>query len=212
MALADAWRRYRARKSRKGIVVDFLFLAFVLVVLIPPARRGLMTQALRVTLMQPVRYDKVLYLRETVSLQTADGSDTLIRFPSQRPILLNCGSLTSPQSRAELKSLNKFATLYGDRVDVFHVSTDSPDEVVAYMNRWGYTSVRLLFAHSVADDPEVVEASLLERGSSVVAEMTMSEPSTMLVDKDGCVIIKKTGAARWSGKKVDAIVGDMLSR
>lgn len=195
-----AWARYRARKSTRGVVVDFLFLAAVVVAAAPPLRRGVMTYALRVTLVQPQPYDKIVFLgqEDGAWLLTPEGRDTLLSFPPRRPALVNVGSVWSAQSRAEMRSVAAAAERLRGRVDFFFVSADEPADVLGYLRRRGYSALRPLFV------PQAGLASA-HGAEGLVAQMAMSVPSSIVVDGSGQVVAKKLGAARWAGARAEAI-------
>lgn len=199
--LAKVWRRYTARKSRRGVVTDFLFLLAMVVALVPPLRRGLMTCAVRVMLVQPHLYDKIVFVgvADPVRLRTPQGADTLVALPLRRPALFNVGSVWRAQTRAELGSLNELARRYAGRIDVFFVSTDEPSDVVDFLGEGGYTALRPLFLSADDCEPGVGE----ERLGGVLGQLLMSVPSSALVRPDGLLIVKKLGAARWAGESVE---------
>lgn len=195
-----AWARYRARKSARGVALDFLFLAVVIVVAAPPLRRGVMTCALRVTLVQPQPYDKIVFLgqADAAPLLTPDGRDTLLSFPPPRPVLVNVGSVWSAQSRAELRSLASAAERLRGKVDFFFISADEPADVSAYLRRRGYSAMRALFTPPSAE-------GLADGADGMVAQMLMSVPSSIVVNSRGQVVVKKLGAARWTGARAEAL-------
>ncbi len=208
--LAKVWRRYRARKSLRGVVSDFLFLLAMVVALAPPWRRALMTCAVRAMLVQPHLYDKIVFVgaEDPVRLRTPAGADTLLALPLRRPALFNVGSVWRAQTRAELASLNGLARRYAGRIDVFFVSTDAPSDVVAFLGQGGYTALRPLFLSADDCEPGAGE----ERLGGVLGQLLMSVPSSALVRPDGLLVVKKLGAARWSGESVERACGVALGR
>lgn len=208
--LAKVWRRYRARKSLRGVVSDFLFLLAMVVALAPPWRRALMTCAVRAMLVQPHLYDKIVFVgaEDPVRLRTPAGADTLLALPLRRPALFNVGSVWRAQTRAELASLNGLARRYAGRIDVFFVSTDAPSDVVAFLGQGGYTALRPLFLSADDCGPGAGE----ERLGGVLGQLLMSVPSSALVRPDGLLVVKKLGAARWSGESVERACGVALGR
>lgn len=208
--LAKVWRRYRARKSRRGIVSDFLFLLAMIVALVPPLRRGLMTCAVGVMLVQPRLYDKIVFVgaEDSVLLRTPAGADTIVALPLRRPALFNVGSVWRAQTRAELGSLDGLARRYAGQIDVFFVSTDEPADVVAFLDGEGHTALRPLFLSAEDCGPGVGE----ERLGGVLGQLLMSVPSSALVRPDGLLVVKKLGAARWSGASVERACDVALGR
>ncbi len=207
MSIKSAWKRYKTRKSKVGIVADLAFLMAVVVVVSPPLRRGVLTYALRMTIVEPDEYDKIVYLDslDNFTLHNAQGADTMLTFPPSRPMIINVGSIMSPQSRAELRSLNIMADKYAKWMNVYFVSTDEPKDALQYLRRKKYSALRTYFA----PDIDYID-SAPDDMQGLASEMIMSEPATIMVDTAGRVRIKKTGAARWTGQKIDKVIMDVL--
>ncbi len=206
-AVSRAWRRYRGRKTRVGIAVDFAFLVAVIVVAIAPLRRGLMTYILRCAASQPEVYEQLVFVGASDSIEatTPTGADTTLRFPPQRPTLINTASVWSAQSRAELRSLNIAAGEWTGINFYVLISADEADDMAKYMRRKKYTNLRMLVLHdNEDDDAEIFDDGVDEPSIGLVADMRNSIPATLLVDRDGKVIIKKLGAAKWTGRRVEA--------
>lgn len=192
------WRKYRARKSTLGIWCDFVVLIAVVILAVPSLRFLVNIGIVRLMSCQPSAVDVELYVSNTdgLDVRTSDGADTCILCDITSPALYNFGSLKSAQTCAELRSLNKFALKYCHEVEVFFLTEESPDEVIPYFSSHGYV-VKPLFYHRTDD---------FTMQHDMISELCSSEPATLLVNADGRVIIKKFGAAKWTGKKIDHIV------
>lgn len=201
-----AWARYRTRKSRKGIATDFAVLAVAIILTVGPLRRGVMTYALRCIIAQPRAYEAIAYTvaADSIEATTPRGGDTTLHFPPKRPTTLNSASLWSAQSRAEMRSLNAAAERWtGIR---FYVITDEDEmaDMGEYMRKKGYNSLRLLGHKRQTDGLEDADQGCgAEMG--VADELLNSVPSTVVVDSEGQVIVKKLGAAKWTGQDIDRI-------
>lgn len=201
-----AWVRYRSRKSRKGIATDFAVLAVAIILAVGPLRRGVMTYALRCIIAQPRAYEAIAYTvaADSIEATTPRGDDTTLHFPPKHPTTLNSASLWSAQSRAEMRSLNAAA---GKWTNIrFYVITDEDEmtEMGEYMRKKGYNSLRLLGHKRQTDSPEGADQGCrAEMG--VAHELLNSVPSTIVVDGGGQVIVKKLGAAKWTGRNIDKI-------
>ena len=136
MSLVRAWESYRNRKTRAGIVLDFLILVAVVVLLVPSLRMGVMVNVIRITLRQPQRYIEQTKMLIPSWLVFSDSDGRVVTLPDtlSRPILINFAATWSPQSRAEMKSLNLFEKIYGDYVDLYVVFTEERDEVERYID------------------------------------------------------------------------------
>jgi hypothetical protein len=200
--IVRAWRKYRARKSIVGICFDFFFLVVVIFLLVPQLRFLLHIGMVRLTLCQPTSVETTFFVNnfERITFRTVDDVDTTITFDVRRPVLYNFGSLGSAQSCAELRSLNKLAKRYFGQLDVFFITDDDPWTVKSYFDKYDYVIKPLFYVD--------VEEFLYEH--DMLSELCSSVPASLLVDDKGRVIIKKFGAAKWVGSRVEAIVEENL--
>lgn len=201
-----AWERYRSRKSRKGIATDFAVLVVAIILAVGPLRRGVMTYALRCIIAQPRSYEAIAYAvaADSIEATTPRGGDTTLHFPPKRPITLNSASLWSAQSRAEMRSLNAAAERWTGIM--FYVITDEDEmaEMGEYMREKSYSSLRLLGHKRKAGDLE--SAGQVDGAEIGLAdELLNSVPSTVVIDGEGQVMVKKLGAAKWTGRDIDEI-------
>ncbi len=205
-AVSRAWKRYRGRKTRIGIVIDFAFLFAVLILAIAPLRRGVMTYILRCAASQPDIYEQIVFVgaNDSILATTATGADTTLRFPPGRPTLINTASVWSAQSRAELRSLNIAAERWTGIDFYMLVSADEAEDMTKYMRRKRYTGLHMLIVRDNEDDEaEIFDDGVEEPSTGLVADMRNSIPATLLIDRDGKVIIKKLGAAKWTGRRIE---------
>ena len=188
--IGKAWARYRQRKTKRGIVIDISFLVVFLLIAITPIRRGLLTYVLRTTISDPPAYEKVVYVSpsDSISLRSASGQDTTLSLPPARLLLLNRGSIWSPQTRAEMKSLECLRRVMNDDMLIYFITSDDKADVERYFRRKDYHLPTLY----VDDLPEEQET-----GNAVIDELMMSTPGTLIIDRSGRVRVKKMGAAKW---------------
>lgn len=201
ISLKKAWATYKKRKTRLGIVIDFCLVALLIFITVPDLRMRLMVNAIRLTLRQPQVLQDEYYLLLPGSLRAYTPEGDLYVWPdtTENTVLVNFGALWSAQNRAELKSLNDFWEKYKSEVDVMYLTFDGAEEVEDYMEKRGYGFKRLYLRKD--------EISELEREEDgMIVDLAHSIPSSILLDKNGKIIIKKFGAARWTGARVDEIV------
>lgn len=208
MSIGLAWNRYKSRKSRKGICLDFLFLSLIVLLCVPSLRRAALTECLRLTLQSPKPYDKILYLTpsDSILLLTALGADTLITFPPTKPTIFNIGDVWHIQTRAELKSLNALARSFHEQINVFHLSVCNIADAIDYTHSRHLSNIRCLQLNIPPDEAELMPTSKVG-----LNELASCLPATMVVDTDGRVVIKKVGAALWTSPKVVEIINSMVS-
>lgn len=198
-----AWKKYCARKSKAGMCCDFLILLLVIFLCAAPLRMMLHIGLVRLTACQPNRIDDSFYVNKTDTLiaKTSDNNDTCVFLCSNRPTLYNFGSLNSAQSRAELRSLNKLALKYKNRLCVLFLTDSTPDEVIKYFGKHGYI-ITPVFLPSTDD---------FLQEHDIISELRFSVPASLLVNSEGKVIIKKFGAAKWIGNKIEQTIDEVIA-
>ncbi len=160
-----------------------------------------MVNTIRLTLRQPQVMQEEHYMLSLSNLKTynPDGSAYIWPDTLERPLLLNFGALWSPQNRAEMKSLNRFWEMYGDKIEVVYLTFDEVEEVEDYMEKREYGFRRLYMKQDELSEMEREEGGM-------VVDLAHSIPSSILLDSDSRIIIKKFGAAKWTGKRIEEIV------
>jgi len=198
--LKRAWQHYSSRKSKFGIVTDFLFLVFAVFVLVEPLRFGTMVWLSRIALSQPIENEQVEYV-DTVgyTFKTIEGSDTLMMKHRDVIEIYNFGGTWSAQSCAELRSLNKLAILYGDNIRIFFITDEEPQVVGKYFNKKKYIIKPLFY------DNEEMSESITN-----LQEVISHVPATLLVTQEGRVVVKSIGAARWTGRRIEGTINKLL--
>lgn len=201
-----AWARYRARKTRKGIVIDFAVLIVAVVLFVAPLRRGVLTYTLRCLLAQPQPYEALTYAQpaDSIVAQTPAGADTTLHFPPPGPVVVNSADPWSAQSRAEMRSLNQAAAQWPDVRFYVVTEVDLLADMARYAARKGYTSLHILGHRATNSETEISDWT--EAGERrLVDELLNSIPATLLLDSDGQVVVRKFGAAKWTGGRIDDI-------
>lgn len=199
----NAWVKYRARKSKIGIITDFFFLFLVLVFLIHPLRFGISVYLSRLALTEPNVINETYYMssEETMQFRTATGCDTTILGQFSHPTIINFGCTTNPRSCAELKSLNKLWAKYSSKINVYFITDENPADVEKYFTRHDYTLIPLFYNSE----------DFNWAGHDIEHELQASVPATLVIGNDGQIAIKKFGAAKWTGEKVEHIIDSLIT-
>ena len=121
---------------------------------------------------------------ETINFQQSQGKVTLV----------NVWATWCPPCIAELPSMQNLYDVYGDRVDFYFVSLESPKTLQNFIQKKGY---RL--------------PVYMPQGSLPAALKTTLFPTTYLISKTGAIVIDKTGAADWDSEKSKAIIENLLA-
>lgn len=110
-------------------------------------------------------------------------------------VLVNLWATWCPPCVAEMPSLQKLYNLYGDKVDFYFVSSETPEKLESFLRKKEY------------DLPVYIE-----KQSPPELLQTRSIPTTYLISKDGKIVMNETGAANWNSDKVHVIVDALLQQ
>ncbi len=190
---------YKKKSSRLKIVGDIIFYAFIILMIIPVTRREISSFLIKATLMKPTLENK------ESELTTDDYQLTIQEINSNRAvqlseykgevILLNFWATWCPPCRAEMPSLQKLYNDYSDKVKFILVSNEENSAIENYFDEFGYTM------------PVYLQRSVLPPSFSV-----SSIPTTYLIGRNGRIIVRKTGAAKWDSEKFRAQLDEIIAR
>ena len=109
-------------------------------------------------------------------------------------ILINNWATWCPPCIAEMPSLVKLYPQYKDKVEFVFVAQDKPEKVATFLkkNNW-----QIPVYYMQSNPPASLQSG--------------SIPTTFIIDKQGHIVVKKTGAADWNSGQVHKIL-DKLAR
>ena len=122
--------------------------------------------------------------QEVVNFYTAKGEIVVINF----------WATWCPPCIAEMPSLHKLHDDYKDKVTFYFVSNEKPEAISAFLKKHDYS---FKVHEPLTKYPEAFDVS--------------SIPRTFLIDKQGNIVIDKTGAANWNSNKVRATIDVLLN-
>lgn len=126
-------------------------------------------------------------------LQNIDGGSINFNSSEEKVVLINFWATWCPPCIAEMPSLHKLHDDYKDKVDFYFVSNEELDVLSEFLKKNNYS-----FNVHVPKTkyPEAFDVS--------------SIPRTFLIDKNGDIVIDKTGAANWNSEKVRNQIDKLL--
>lgn len=194
--LKEQWEKYRDRKTKTGIVLDFVFLALFLAMLNPTTRKVISSSVIRYTMTAPKVEKKINSLADVdYNWRYQDQDGTAINFSENKGkvVLLNFWATWCPPCVAEMPSLQKLYDEYGDRVEFVLITNEGFNIIDPFMTKRG-----LSLPVYTAIDP--------------VSDILQSKsiPVTYLISKKGEIILSKTGAAKWHSDKVKQVIDNLL--
>jgi thiol-disulfide isomerase/thioredoxin len=182
-------RLIRGRKPW-SLASDIIFFALIILFLIPSTRSQLLSGVAIVRTWisgtgdkggQPAALDA-----ESWNWTLTDDRGTATSFSSLKGevIFLNQWATWCPPCRAEMPSIEKLYKDYGDRVRFVMLTNEEPAPVLEYMKKHGYTF-------------PVSFGSVAGPGLA-----TRSIPVTVIIGREGQVLINKKGAINWNARKI----------
>ncbi len=126
-------------------------------------------------------------------LVSNDGQSVNLAGYKGKVILINNWATWCPPCVAEMPSLVRLYPKYKNKVVFLFVAQDKPDKVNLFLKKNGW-HIPVYFMQS---NPPV----MLQSGSI---------PTTFIIDKEGYIVVKKTGAADWDSGQVHRILDKLI--
>ncbi|MBL7113267.1 MAG: TlpA family protein disulfide reductase [Bacteroidales bacterium] len=191
-------KKYWSKRSWFGKVTDLLFYLFIILLIIPGSRKTVATAVNRIAIQRPQILKKEILGKLESSdfswkLVSPDGK--LIEFEEFRGkvVFLNFWATWCPPCRAEMPDIQRLYEDYEDRIAFILVTQEDPVNVQSFIEDKGYS---VPFYRPASTPPPTLQSSAL--------------PTTYIINQQGEIVIKKTGAFRWDSKKANAFLDDLL--
>ncbi|MFD1163175.1 TlpA family protein disulfide reductase [Hwangdonia seohaensis] len=185
----------KINKPKKSTIV---FLIIVAVLLIPQTRKPIQVFVQKgLALIGPsIIDDNKQSSIADYNWKLKDESGTIFNFEEnkEKVILINFWATWCPPCIAEMPSLQKLYDDYNDKIEFVFVSDESFKKINSYLEKNNYT-FKVYNEASRSDFFDV-------RGI----------PRTFLIDKQGKVVIDKTGAANWNSDSVRNTIDALLKK
>ena len=187
-------------KKRKFKISDIIFVVFIVLLLIPQTRTPIQ-----------VAVNKLKVAVWSPSLEDANDQDQVAPFQyavtdlhgASRNIAVGEGKVTfisywatwCPPCIAELPGIQELYKDYGDKVNFLLLTQEAPEIVQRFVRKKGY-ELPIYFPQMEA--PEILQEN--------------SIPTNYVIDAQGTIIIKETGAADWNSSKVRNLLNVLLAK
>jgi thiol-disulfide isomerase/thioredoxin len=196
---AGVWIREKYLRGRKpgSIVSDLLFVALIILLLIPGTRGVLLRGAAGIrtwVTRTEVRGGGERLGPDEWSWSMRDMEGNVLPFGSLKGevIFLNQWATWCPPCRAELPSIEKLYRKVGDHVKFVLLTSEDPAKVKDFLERHGF------------DFPVYFG----QVSGGVLSVRTI--PSTVIINRDGGVEMRHTGALNWNAGKIRRLVGKLV--
>ncbi len=195
--LKHQWDKYTKRKTKAGIVLDFLFLILFVLLVIPSTRLPITSFVIRYTMSSPNESSEKMTLDKSDydwNYKTLNYKEKSFSDLKGKVVFLNFWATWCPPCVAEFSNINKLYLEYGDRVEFVLISNETNDKIQAFIEKKDYT---------------VPVYKLSERVP--VKLSSTSYPSTVIISKNGEVVVKKDGAADWNSDKFKTLLDKLIA-
>lgn len=195
--LKKQWNNYRRKKTKMGIILDFLFFALLIGMLIPGSRKVISSTIIRYTMMQPRENKEIVFVNESDLNWKLISDKGKIVYPKRslgKPVFINFWATWCPPCVAEMPSIQKFYDKYKGKVDFYLISNEDMRTMQEHLRKRG------------------LHLPVYQLNGRVSAKFYSRKiPTSFLISPQGKIVMKKSGAADWDGKRVYSLVDKMLS-
>jgi len=194
--IKNYFRNYFVKSSKLKIFSDVVFYLLIISLLIPSTR----TMLIRATLFRPkmeTRDAAVIMKQQEYQLMLEDlkGNQVNLADYSDKTVFISFWATWCPPCRAEMPSIQKLYNAYGDKLNVFLITTEEKDKVQKYLDESGY-DLPVYFQKSAAYGVLNIQ----------------SYPTSYLISAEGEILIQKKGAADWNSRSFRKKLDELLSR
>ena len=182
---------------KKSQIKNLIFVVIIALMIIPQTRKPIqvfLQKGLAMISPSVVKEEKRTSL-DSYNWRLQDIEDVQVNFNTSENniVLINFWATWCPPCIAEMPSLHKLYDDYKDKIDFYFVSNETVEVLTEFLKNNNYS----FEVHTpVSQYPEAFDVS--------------SIPRTFLIDKNGNIVIDKTGAANWNSDKVRATIDNLL--
>ena len=195
------WRGARGEVKKRKRISDIFFWGFLILLIIPSTRSVILggLTKVRTAIFAPAlkTIDGPVLSSSDMNWQLMDlqGKRVTLSAMKGEILLVNSWATWCPPCRAEMPSLEKLYLSYGDRVKFLIVSNEDDQLVREFIDNKKYTF-----------------PVFLAKSASPPALSSKSIPATFIINREGKVIYKKTGAFDWNSQKVKKFLDAQLGQ
>lgn len=171
-------------EKKKSQRANIIFLLVIVLLLIPQTRTPIQVALHKVigVFSPSVKLDGDLGIIKDYNWKLINDSGVPFDFNEARNkvVVVNFWATWCPPCIAEMPSLNKLYEAYNDRLVILYISDEADETVAKFKQKRGY---KFPVYHAVSEYPKAFNVT--------------SIPRTFVIDKQGRIVVDKTGAANW---------------
>ena len=175
---------------------NVLFGCFIILLIIPQTRIPIQVFLQRTISLSPseiLKEDRIVLKSYNWNLIDTTSKSLNLKQSKGSVILINYWATWCPPCIAEMPAMQNLYDLYGNQVDFYFITNDDPNKVSNYLKTENY---KLPVYFQAGKSPVILESNSL--------------PTTFLLSKEGEIVMKKVGAARWNASKVHHTIDKLL--
>lgn len=181
-------------KSKRN---NIIFLVIILLLIIPQTRQPIqvfLQKGLALFSPSVIKEEKRITLTD-YSWQLVDENGVAYDFNNAKGkvVFINFWATWCPPCIAEMPGMEKLYRDYKNQVDFLFVSNETQEVISKFKQKNDYD---FMVHASLTPHPEQLE--------------TTSIPRTFVLDREGHIVIDKTGAADWNSKSVRSVLDGLL--
>lgn len=123
-----------------------------------------------------------------------EGNTYQFETNKEQVVLINYWATWCPPCIKEMPSMQKLYDDYGEKVNFMFITDDDRKKVDAFLEK---RNLELPVYYSNSEGPKVLSSSLL--------------PTTYIINKEGKIIVAKTGAADWNSAETRELLDGLLA-
>lgn len=190
---------YFKTKKLFSIITDFLFVALVVLLLIPTTRKPVSAFIIRMVSFPPSSLNKSEQF--TVSPQAkqweiSNLSGKTLQFDQllDKPVFVNFWATWCPPCNAELPGIHDLYEQYKNKVNFVFLSNEAPGTIQSFILKHQYQDMPFYRYDGIPKD-----------------FFSNSIPVTFIISREGEVVLEKRGAARWDSDKVKTLLNKLIN-
>ena len=199
MKFIENYIKKQKKKSFWAWVGDIVFAILLIGMLIPSTRTPIMVFVKEITMFAPSvsvedNYGQLTAQDYLWKLKDTNGQTFNLNDFKDKPLFINFWATWCPPCIAEMPAIERLYQEYGDEV---HFLLVSHEEQAITKNFLKEKSLNIKTYQMISKEPEVFLSS--------------SIPITFIVNKDGALIVKKTGSNKWDSDSVKELLDELIS-
>ena len=187
-------------KRKRPSLSNLLFGLFIVLLLIPQTRTPIQVAVnqLKMFVFSPSAMDENEQTQIPpfeYQLRDVHGDYKSISIGKGKVSFISYWATWCPPCIAELPSIQKLYSAYGDQLNFMLLTNEDPEVVQRFIDKKGFT---LPIYFSNMQTPEALDSNSL--------------PTNYIIDSEGKIVVKEKGAADWDSKKVRDLLDRLIKK